>query len=91
MLFSKYSWLKVSLGDLICQTNITGDLNGLQQQQQQQGRGVILKFVMTGLNSGVASVPTVIRMCPPVTTRNIHKYRPLVALGKTNNMTENQK
>ncbi|XP_033632855.1 WD repeat-containing protein 11-like isoform X3 [Asterias rubens] len=79
---------KVSLGDLICQTNITGDLNGLQQQQQQQGRGVILKFVMTGLNSGVASVPTVIRMCPPVTTRNIHKYRPLVALGSSTGLVQ---
>ncbi|XP_038045535.1 WD repeat-containing protein 11-like isoform X5 [Patiria miniata] len=76
---------KMSLGDLICQTDITGDSNG---SQPQQGRGVILKFVLTGLSCGVASVPTVIRMCPPVTTRNIHKYKPLVALGSSTGLVQ---
>lgn len=43
-----------------------------------------LKFVMTGLLSGVAPAVTVIRMCPPMTTKNYHIYNPLLALGKYN-------
>ena len=41
-----------------------------------------LKFVMTGLLSGVAPSVTVIRMCPPMTTKNYHIYNPLMAIGQ---------
>ena len=43
--------------------------------------GVMLKFVLTGLFSGVASPCLVIRMCPPLTTKNWNVYQPLLALG----------
>lgn len=41
-----------------------------------------LKFVMTGLLSGIAPAVTVIRMCPPMTTKNYHVYKPLLAIGQ---------
>ena len=44
--------------------------------------GVMFKFVLTGLLSGVAPPPVVIRMCPPLTTKNWNVYQPLLALGK---------
>ncbi|XP_022080580.1 WD repeat-containing protein 11-like isoform X4 [Acanthaster planci] len=77
---------KISMADLICQTDVAGD--PISTQPQQQGRGVILKFVLTGLSCGVASVPTIIRMCPPVTTRNLHKYKPLAALGSSTGLVQ---
>lgn len=46
------------------------------------GRSVSLKFVLTGFVSGVSIMPTIIRMCPPLTTKNFHIYKPLVAIGK---------
>ena len=42
----------------------------------------MLKFVLTGLLSGVAQPPMVIRMCPPLTTKNWNVYQPLLAMGK---------
>ncbi|CAG2205677.1 WDR11 [Mytilus edulis] len=47
-----------------------------------------LKFVMTGLLSGVAPAVTVIRMCPPMTTKNYHIYNPLLALGNNNGIIQ---
>ncbi|XP_052100859.1 WD repeat-containing protein 11-like [Mytilus californianus] len=47
-----------------------------------------LKFVMTGLLSGVAPAVTVLRMCPPMTTKNYHIYNPLLALGNNNGIIQ---
>ncbi|KAK2170890.1 hypothetical protein NP493_1127g02083 [Ridgeia piscesae] len=47
-----------------------------------EGRhGVQLKFVLTGMLTGVAAPPLVVRMCPPLTTKNWAHYKPLLALG----------
>ena len=53
----------------------------MESQTSQSKHGVLLKFVLTGLLSGVASPPFVIRMCPPLTTKNWAVYQPLLALG----------
>lgn len=45
------------------------------------GHGVVLKFLMTGLLNGMACPITVIRMCPPLTTKNWNLYEPLLAVG----------
>lgn len=36
---------------------------------------------MTGLMPSLASPPQVIRMCPPLTTRNLYEFVPLIAVG----------
>lgn len=40
-----------------------------------------LKFLLTGLLSGLPLPPFAIRMCPPLTTKNIGHYQPLLAVG----------
>ncbi|KAM9325042.1 WD repeat-containing protein 11 [Gastrophryne carolinensis] len=42
---------------------------------------VHLKFLLTGLLSGLPQPPFVVRMCPPLTTKNIAQYKPLLAVG----------
>ncbi|XP_032081488.1 WD repeat-containing protein 11-like [Thamnophis elegans] len=42
---------------------------------------VHLKFILTGLLSGLPLPPFAIRMCPPLTTKNIKQYQPLLAVG----------
>ena len=43
---------------------------------------VQLKFLLTGLLSGLPLPPFSIRMCPPLTTKNINHYQPLLAVGR---------
>lgn len=43
--------------------------------------GYSLRLVMTGLLNGLISPITVIRMCPPLTTKNFSLYEPLLAVG----------
>uniref|UniRef100_A0A8D3CIP3 WD repeat-containing protein 11 n=1 Tax=Scophthalmus maximus TaxID=52904 RepID=A0A8D3CIP3_SCOMX len=45
---------------------------------------VQLKFLLTGLLSGLPLPPFAIRMCPPLTTKNINHYQPLLAVGTSN-------
>lgn len=47
-----------------------------------------LKFVMTGLLSGILPSISVIRMCPPLTTKNYHVYNPLLAIGNTSGVIQ---
>ncbi|NWY64049.1 WDR11 protein, partial [Erithacus rubecula] len=42
---------------------------------------VHLKFLLTGLLSGLPLPPFAIRMCPPLTTKNIKHYEPILAVG----------
>nr|DBA15151.1 TPA: hypothetical protein GDO54_004399 [Pyxicephalus adspersus] len=44
---------------------------------------VHLKFLLTGLLSGLPQPPFVVRMCPPLTTKNITQYKPLLAVGRS--------
>jgi hypothetical protein len=43
---------------------------------------VHLKFLLTGLLSGLPSPQFALRMCPPLTTKNIKMYQPLLAVGE---------
>ncbi|MCG8621061.1 MAG: hypothetical protein MJE68_03530 [Proteobacteria bacterium] len=45
---------------------------------------VSLKLILGGLWSSISSAPTVLRMCPPLTTKNWLYYAPLVAVGTSN-------
>lgn len=42
---------------------------------------VVYKMIVTHFISGLNSLPTVIRMCPPLTLMNINKHKPLLAVG----------
>ncbi|XP_077991912.1 WD repeat-containing protein 11-like isoform X2 [Glandiceps talaboti] len=67
----------------MCLSDLIGQVQFHCGDQMQQGRGVVLKFVLVGLLNGVAAPPLVIRMCPPLTTKNYNVYQPLVALGNS--------
>ncbi|XP_069468053.1 WD repeat-containing protein 11 [Ambystoma mexicanum] len=45
---------------------------------------VHLKFLLTGLLSGLPLPNFAVRMCPPLTTKNLKQYQPLVAVGTSN-------
>ena len=45
---------------------------------------VSLKLILGGLWSSISSTPTILRMCPPLTTKNWLYYAPLVAMGTSN-------
>lgn len=59
------------------QTLIAGEAPPPSSNQQE----VQLKFLLTGLLSGLPLPPFAIRMCPPLTTKNINHYQPLLAVG----------
>ncbi|XP_071485424.1 WD repeat-containing protein 11-like [Diadema antillarum] len=73
---------KTSIADLLCPPDAVTD-GGIKY-----GRSVLLKFVMTGLSSGIADVPSVIRMCPPLTTKNVHYYKPHIAIGTSTGLVQ---
>lgn len=60
------------------QTLIAGEAPPFSSNQQE----VQLKFLLTGLLSGLPLPPFAIRMCPPLTTKNINHYQPLLAVGR---------
>lgn len=60
------------------QTLIAGEATPPTSNQQE----VQLKFLLTGLLSGLPLPPFALRMCPPLTTKNINHYQPLLAVGK---------
>ncbi|XP_072042557.1 WD repeat-containing protein 11-like isoform X2 [Amphiura filiformis] len=68
--------MKTSLADMICQPELKGEVG-----VQKPDRGILFKFVLTGFTSGIAATPTVIRVCPPLTTKNLHIHKPLVGIG----------
>ncbi|XP_053731635.1 WD repeat-containing protein 11 isoform X1 [Synchiropus splendidus] len=70
----------LSLNSMIGQTLIAGEAP-LQSSNQQE---VQLKFLLTGLLSGLPLPPFAIRMCPPLTTKNINHYQPMLAIGTSN-------
>ena len=38
-------------------------------------------MTLTNIYYGLSSSPTILKMCPPLTTKNWHFYKPLVAVG----------
>ena len=47
-----------------------------------------VRLVMTGVYYGLIPSPTSLRMCPPLTTKNIAYYRALVAVGGANGVVQ---
>uniref|UniRef100_A0A3Q3W4A3 WD repeat-containing protein 11 n=1 Tax=Mola mola TaxID=94237 RepID=A0A3Q3W4A3_MOLML len=70
----------LSLNSMIGQTLIAGEALPPSSNQQE----IQLKFLLTGLLSGLPLPPFAIRMCPPLTTKNINHYQPLLAVGTSN-------
>ncbi|KAJ8248191.1 hypothetical protein GJAV_G00239350, partial [Gymnothorax javanicus] len=69
--------LDLSLNTMIGQSLFSGgEAPPLPAQQEVQ-----LKFLLTGLLSGLPLPPFALRMCPPLTTKNINHYQPLLAVG----------
>uniref|UniRef100_A0A8C5HB72 WD repeat-containing protein 11 n=1 Tax=Gouania willdenowi TaxID=441366 RepID=A0A8C5HB72_GOUWI len=67
----------LSLNSMIGQTLTAGEAPPPNTSPQE----VQLKFLLTGLLSGLPLPPFAIRMCPPLTTKNINHYQPLLASG----------
>ncbi|XP_048864245.1 WD repeat-containing protein 11 [Brienomyrus brachyistius] len=61
-----------------------GTIPGAEPAQTPQQQEVLLKFLLTGLLSGLPLPPFSLRMCPPLTTKNISHYQPLLAIGTSN-------
>ncbi|OXB82590.1 UNVERIFIED_CONTAM: hypothetical protein H355_005845 [Colinus virginianus] len=61
-----------------------GSVAGEEQLKTSFLQEVHLKFLLTGLLSGLPLPPFAIRMCPPLTTKNIKQYEPLLAVGTSN-------
>ncbi|XP_063194921.1 WD repeat-containing protein 11 isoform X3 [Chroicocephalus ridibundus] len=61
-----------------------GTVAGEEQLKGSFLQEVHLKFLLTGLLSGLPLPPFVIRMCPPLTTKNINQYEPILAVGTSN-------
>ncbi|XP_061491807.1 WD repeat-containing protein 11 isoform X4 [Rhineura floridana] len=70
----------LSLDNMIGQ----GTLSTEEQLKSYCLQEVHLKFLLTGLFSGLPLPPFAIRMCPPLTTKNIKQYQPLLAIGTSN-------
>ncbi|TSN48459.1 WD repeat-containing protein 11 [Bagarius yarrelli] len=71
----------LSLNTMIGPTLISGVDPPVSMVGQQE---VQLKFLLTGLLSGLPLPPFSLRMCPPLTTKNIQHYQPLLAVGSSN-------
>uniref|UniRef100_A0AAR2LXY6 WD repeat-containing protein 11 n=1 Tax=Pygocentrus nattereri TaxID=42514 RepID=A0AAR2LXY6_PYGNA len=71
----------LSLNTMIGHTLISGVDPPWPAAGQQE---VQLKFLLTGLLSGLPLPPFSLRMCPPLTTKNINHYQPLLAVGTSN-------
>ena len=50
----------------------------------ERSEEVQLKFTMSGLLSFLGLPPFVVKMCPPMTTKNYLFHRPLLAVGSAN-------
>ncbi|XP_054839038.1 WD repeat-containing protein 11 [Eublepharis macularius] len=70
----------LSLDNMIGQGMISGE----DQLKSYCVQEVHLKFLLTGLLSGLPLPPFATRMCPPLTTKNIKQYQPLLAVGTSN-------
>jgi len=45
--------------------------------------GARYSFLLSGITNQLSQAPFVVRMCPPLTTKNYHLYEPLLAVGKS--------
>ncbi|XP_062436309.1 WD repeat-containing protein 11 isoform X1 [Rhea pennata] len=92
-LYSPVSFCGIPIGtfqnklpDLSLDNMIAGQGTAAGEDQSKSSflQEVHLKFLLTGLLSGLPLPPFAIRMCPPLTTKNIKQYEPLLAVGTSN-------
>ncbi|KAG1655446.1 WD repeat-containing protein 11 [Nymphon striatum] len=55
----------------------------LYANQSKSGKSVLFKLLISGLIPSLSFPPLIIKMCPPLTTKNLKVYRPLLAIGNS--------
>ncbi|XP_026525467.1 WD repeat-containing protein 11 [Notechis scutatus] len=89
-LYSPISFCGIPVGTLqnkLPDLSLDNMISALSTEDQAKSyclQEVHLKFILTGLLSGLPLPPFAIRMCPPLTTKNIKQYQPLLAVGTSN-------
>ncbi|XP_015672733.1 WD repeat-containing protein 11 [Protobothrops mucrosquamatus] len=89
-LYSPISFCGIPVGTLqnkLPDLSLDNMISALSTEEQAKSyclQEVHLKFILTGLLSGLPLPPFAIRMCPPLTTKNIKQYHPLLAVGTSN-------
>ena len=73
----------LALCDLVLPASNARETGSLQRRNQTNNLQNSLKFVLVGLLSSLHPGSLVIRMCPPLTTRNFDHYQPLLAVGSS--------
>lgn len=71
--------------DRVCISDYHSGQSAIAGEEHPKGpvlQEVHLRFLLTGLLSGLPSPQFAIRMCPPLTTKNIKVYQPLLAVGE---------
>jgi len=63
--------------------NLVSMVDDERLQGMVERPGSSIRLMLTGLLTGLLSSPTILRMCPPLTTKNFSVYRPLLAVGGT--------
>lgn len=53
------------------------------RQGNAERPGTAIRLMLTGLLTGLLPAPAILRMCPPLTTKNFSVYRPFLAVGST--------
>lgn len=76
-ILSDIPYPRLTMADLIGQSQNTMS-DSLATQPKHT---VVMKVLLTGLISGVMGHVSVLRMCPPMTTKNWSYFQPLLALG----------
>jgi len=75
----------LNLGGSVLQSPVMtlADLVGMVDDCAAAGSsGGGVRLMLTGLLTGLLSSPTILRMCPPLTTKNFSVYRPPAAAGR---------
>ncbi|KAH9517429.1 WD repeat-containing protein 11 [Dermatophagoides farinae] len=57
------------------------DIGHEDQRKQSVSDAILYKIIVTNYISGLNSLPTVIRMAPPLTVQNLNEHKPLLAVG----------
>jgi len=72
----------VNQSPLLTLTDLVSMLDDNRQTNAERP-GPVMRLMLTGLLTGLLPAPAILRMCPPLTTKNFSVYRPLLAIGGT--------
>ena len=65
----------INLSDILSPSTGGGNMVPTTDDRQK------FSFILTGITNSLANAPFVLKMCPPLTTKNFHLYQPYLALG----------